>query len=178
MTRKVEAITSISIGLLSNLISPYSKRGVTISTNYNTVNLLRTIEDLLGIDHLNQSDAKAAPMSDVFMRDPDFTPYPAMIREVCALLPLILILFLHAKTPARKSLRSRLSYTTRLGGPRSSRASIFTMPIASTPRVSTVSCGRESWAMRLIPRCAASSTWVRIGRSCWRSGKQHIRTAR
>jgi len=67
------------------VISPYSRRGVTISTNYNTVNVLRTIEDLLGIDHLNQSDANAAPMSDVFMHTPDFTPYTALIPgSLCA----------------------------------------------------------------------------------------------
>jgi len=60
-------------------ISPYSKRGVTISTNYNTANVLRTIEDLLGINHLNQSDADAAPMADVFTRNPDFTPYSAVV---------------------------------------------------------------------------------------------------
>jgi len=66
-------------------ISPYSKRGVTISTNYNTVNVLRTIEDLLGIDHLNQSDANAAPMADVFTQTPDFTPYTAIIPgSLCA----------------------------------------------------------------------------------------------
>jgi YVTN family beta-propeller protein len=67
------------------VISPYSKRGVTISTNYNTVNVLRTMEDLLGIDHLNQSDANAAPMSDVFTPIPNFTPYSAIIPgSLCA----------------------------------------------------------------------------------------------
>ncbi|MGB7846324.1 MAG: alkaline phosphatase family protein [Candidatus Acidiferrum sp.] len=66
-------------------VSAYSKRGVTISTNYDTVNVLRTIEDLLGIDHLNQSDANAAPMSDVFTRTPNFTPYSAIIPgSLCA----------------------------------------------------------------------------------------------
>jgi len=66
-------------------ISPYSRRGATISTNYNTVNVLRTIEDILGIDHLNQSDANAAPMADVFTRVPNFTPYSAIIPgSLCA----------------------------------------------------------------------------------------------
>jgi DNA-binding beta-propeller fold protein YncE len=47
--------------------------------------VLRTIEDLLGIDHLNQSDANAAPMADVFTRTPNFTPYSAIIRRsLCA----------------------------------------------------------------------------------------------
>jgi YVTN family beta-propeller protein len=64
---------------LGYAISAYSRRGATISTNYNTVNVLRTIEDILGIDHLNQSDANAAPMADVFTRFPDFTPYSAII---------------------------------------------------------------------------------------------------
>jgi len=70
---------------LGYVISPYSKRGVTVSTNYNTVNVLRTIEDLLGIDHLNQSDANAAPMADVFTHTPDFTPYNVIIPgSLCA----------------------------------------------------------------------------------------------
>jgi YVTN family beta-propeller protein len=70
---------------LGYAISPYSKRGVTISTNYNTVNVLRTIEDLLGIDHLNQSDSNAAPMADVFTHAPNFTPYIAIIPgDLCA----------------------------------------------------------------------------------------------
>lgn len=47
--------------------------------------MLRTIEDLLGIDHLNQSDANAAPMADVFTRTPDFTLYSAIIPgSLCA----------------------------------------------------------------------------------------------
>jgi YVTN family beta-propeller protein len=61
------------------VISPYSKRGVTISTNYNTINMLRTIEDVMGINHLNFRDADAAPMADLFTQKPDFTPYSAII---------------------------------------------------------------------------------------------------
>jgi len=67
------------------VISPYSKRGAAISTNYNTVNMLRTMEDILGIGHLNQSDANAAPMTDAFTFKPDFTPYAAVIPgSLCA----------------------------------------------------------------------------------------------
>lgn len=61
------------------VISPYSRRGVTISTNYNTVNMLRTIEDVMGINHLNFRDADAAPMTDLFTLKPDFTPYSAVV---------------------------------------------------------------------------------------------------
>ena len=69
----------------SFLISPYTKRGVTIQTNYNTVNVLRTIEDVLGIDHLNFSDADAAPMADLFSQTANFTPYTSIIPgDLCA----------------------------------------------------------------------------------------------
>jgi len=70
---------------LGYVISPYSRRGVNITTNYNTVSMLRTIEDLLGIDHLNLSDANAAPMSDVFTHTADLTPYKAIVPgSLCA----------------------------------------------------------------------------------------------
>src|SRR5262249_11914571 len=66
-------------------ISAYSKRGKTISTNYNTVNVLRTMEDLLGIAHLNVRDDNADAMVDVSRRVPDFTPYTAIIPgSLCA----------------------------------------------------------------------------------------------
>lgn len=40
-------------------ISAYARRGKTISTLYNTVNVLRTMEDLLGIAHLNIRDVSS-----------------------------------------------------------------------------------------------------------------------
>ena len=45
---------------------PYVKHGAVVSTPYTTVNLLRTIEDILGTDHLNIHTATAAPMTDLF----------------------------------------------------------------------------------------------------------------
>jgi hypothetical protein len=45
---------------------PYVKQGAVVSTAYTTVNLLRTIEDILGTDHLNVRTATAAPMTDLF----------------------------------------------------------------------------------------------------------------
>ncbi len=64
---------------LAYVISPYTKRGELITTNYNTVSMLRTIEDLLGIDHLGINDANAEPMSGVFTKQPDNSPYQAVI---------------------------------------------------------------------------------------------------
>jgi YVTN family beta-propeller protein len=61
------------------IISPYTKRKALVSTNYNTVNVIRTIEDLLGIGYLGLNDANALPMSDAFTKKPDFTTYTAIV---------------------------------------------------------------------------------------------------
>ena len=45
---------------------PYVKQGAVISTPYNTINLLRTMEEVLGLSPMNLNDALAAPMADVF----------------------------------------------------------------------------------------------------------------
>jgi YVTN family beta-propeller protein len=45
---------------------PYVKHGAVVSRPYTTVNLLRTIEDILGTDHLNIHTATAAPMAALF----------------------------------------------------------------------------------------------------------------
>lgn len=48
------------------VVGPYVKKYAVVSTHYTTVNLLRTISDVLGIDHLSIYDANQRPMSDVF----------------------------------------------------------------------------------------------------------------
>lgn len=48
------------------VVGPYVKHRQVVSTRYSTVNMLRTIEDVLGLDHLCLLDAYAPPMSDVF----------------------------------------------------------------------------------------------------------------
>jgi hypothetical protein len=45
---------------------PYLKRGKVISTRYSTVNMLRTIEDVLGMSHLSNYDAAQPPMAAIF----------------------------------------------------------------------------------------------------------------
>lgn len=61
------------------VISPYTKRKALVSTNYTTVSMLRTIEDLLGIGYLGITDANAQPMADVFTLTPNFAPYVAIV---------------------------------------------------------------------------------------------------
>lgn len=48
------------------VVGPYVKRGAVISTAYNQVNALRTIEDILGTQHINLNTASQRPMADVF----------------------------------------------------------------------------------------------------------------
>lgn len=47
-------------------VGPYVKHHAVISTHYSTVNLLRTLEDILGTDHLSINDAFQRPMADMF----------------------------------------------------------------------------------------------------------------
>ena len=62
--------------------SPYTRRGVTVSTQYNQTSLLRTMELMLGLPPMNQLDATATPMSDCFTNTPDFTPYVALPNNI------------------------------------------------------------------------------------------------
>jgi hypothetical protein len=45
---------------------PYVKQGAVVSTRYTTVNMLRTIEDILGLEQMNLHDRGVRPMSDLF----------------------------------------------------------------------------------------------------------------
>ena len=62
--------------------SPYTRRRVTVSTQYNQTSLLRTLELMLGLPPLNQMDATATPMFDCFTNTPDFTAYMARTNLV------------------------------------------------------------------------------------------------
>ena len=48
------------------VVGPYVKKGAVISTRYSQVNALRTIEDILGTEHINLNTAFQRPMTDVF----------------------------------------------------------------------------------------------------------------
>jgi len=62
--------------------SPFARRGVTVSTHYNTTSVLRTIGQILGLQPLNQFDAAATPMFDCFTDQPDLTPFAALPAAV------------------------------------------------------------------------------------------------
>ncbi len=61
-----------TVGLI---LSPYTRNGKVVSTQYNQTSFIRTIEQILGIPPMNIEDATAKPMFDAFSDKPDFTPY-------------------------------------------------------------------------------------------------------
>jgi len=48
------------------VIGPYVRQGALVSTRYTTLNVLRTMETVLGLKPLGLNDALAAPMADIF----------------------------------------------------------------------------------------------------------------
>jgi YVTN family beta-propeller protein len=48
------------------VVGPYVKKGAVIRTRYSQVSALRTIEDILGTEHINLNTAFQRPMADVF----------------------------------------------------------------------------------------------------------------
>ena len=67
----------------------YVKNGV-VSTAYNTLDFIRTMEEVLGLQPMNLNDALATPMADIFNSTPaawSFTATPAAILY-CTKLPL------------------------------------------------------------------------------------------
>ncbi|MEO7015548.1 MAG: alkaline phosphatase family protein [Leifsonia sp.] len=64
------------------VISPYAVHGKTVSTFYSQINMVRTIEQILGAQPMNQKLAAATPMTDAFTHKADLTPYNAVLNQV------------------------------------------------------------------------------------------------
>ncbi|MBO9523436.1 MAG: bifunctional YncE family protein/alkaline phosphatase family protein [Nocardioidaceae bacterium] len=64
------------------VISPWAAHGRTISTYYSQISMIRTIEQILGAEPLNQKVAAATPMYDAFQATPDLTPYEALPNRI------------------------------------------------------------------------------------------------
>jgi hypothetical protein len=67
---------------IAYVISPWAKHQAVVHTAYSDPNMLATIEDILGINHLGMNDANAAPMSEAFTRTPNMRPYDVIIPGV------------------------------------------------------------------------------------------------
>jgi YVTN family beta-propeller protein len=63
------------------VISPYTRTGVD-HTYYSQIDMVRTIEQILGLPAMNQFDLAATPMRDTFTSKPNFAPYTAQANRV------------------------------------------------------------------------------------------------
>ncbi|WP_422935657.1 alkaline phosphatase family protein [Sinomonas sp. P47F7] len=64
------------------VISPYAVHGQTVSTFYSQISMVRTIEQILGAQPLNQKVAAATPMIDGFTNKPDMTPFATVPNQI------------------------------------------------------------------------------------------------
>ncbi len=64
------------------VISPYTQRKIVDSTFYTTINMYRTIEQILGLPPSNQFDLAAEPMFSVFASTANTTPYKALPNRI------------------------------------------------------------------------------------------------
>lgn len=67
---------------LAYIVGPYVKQGTVVSTPSTTVNLVRTIEVVLGLEPMGLTDGLAEPMSEVFELTAWPWTYTALIPEV------------------------------------------------------------------------------------------------
>ena len=66
----------------SFVISPYAQHNVVDNTFYTQIDMVRTIEQILGIPPMNQMDLAASPMWDAFTNKPNFTPYNVVTNKI------------------------------------------------------------------------------------------------
>lgn len=64
------------------VISPYSRTGGVLRTNYNQPSMVRTIEQILGMQPMNIMDATAKPMFDCFSSKADLTPFQCLKNQI------------------------------------------------------------------------------------------------
>ncbi|MBC7558978.1 MAG: SMP-30/gluconolactonase/LRE family protein [Dermatophilaceae bacterium] len=64
------------------VISPWATHGKTVSTYYSQLSMVRTIEQILGAEPLNQKVAAATPMFDAFQSKADLTPFNAVANQI------------------------------------------------------------------------------------------------
>jgi YVTN family beta-propeller protein len=67
---------------IAYVIGPYVKQGAVVSERYNSVSMLRTIEEVLGMKPLGLNDAVQAPMSSVFSTKQATWSYSAHVPAV------------------------------------------------------------------------------------------------
>jgi YVTN family beta-propeller protein len=64
------------------VISPWAQHGKVINTYYSQLSMVRTIEQILGAQPLNEKVAAATPMYDAFTNKPNYTPFTAVPNQI------------------------------------------------------------------------------------------------
>jgi YVTN family beta-propeller protein len=64
------------------IVSPWSLHGAVDSTYYSQINMVRTIEQILGAQPLNEKLAAATPMYGAFTKRPDYSPFNAVSNQI------------------------------------------------------------------------------------------------
>jgi YVTN family beta-propeller protein len=64
------------------VVSPYARRGLVDHTYYTQIDVVRTIEQILGLPPMNQRDLVATPMTTAFTNSADLTPFTAVPNQV------------------------------------------------------------------------------------------------
>ena len=57
------------------VISPWAQHGIVDNTYYSQINMVRTVEQILGIHPMNDKDSAATPMYTAFTNKPNYTPF-------------------------------------------------------------------------------------------------------
>ncbi|WP_031524198.1 alkaline phosphatase family protein [Streptomyces sp. NRRL F-5123] len=63
------------------IISPWAQHGAVDSHYYSQITMIRTIEQILGVQPMNQKDTAATPMTAAFTSEPDYTPFTALANR-------------------------------------------------------------------------------------------------
>jgi YVTN family beta-propeller protein len=64
------------------VISPWAQHGKVINTFYSQISAVRTIEQILGAQPLNEKVAAATPMYDAFTSKPNYKPFDAVPNQI------------------------------------------------------------------------------------------------
>jgi YVTN family beta-propeller protein len=64
------------------IISPWAQHGKVINTYYSQISAVRTIEQILGAQPLNEKVAAATPMYDAFTSKPNYAPFNAVPNQI------------------------------------------------------------------------------------------------
>jgi YVTN family beta-propeller protein len=120
---------------IAHIISPYTKSHYLDHSTYVTVDALRTVEDLLGIQHLGLQDANAIAMSDVFTNEPNLQGYRAIIPGSLCKAPVAPDLVPECASPYEQRTRPVPSRHNSTWWNRATASLDFTKPDAVPPQI-------------------------------------------